>query len=89
MLKKLIAFNILRGSWIPLGTYSHAGVFYLVMARRGITGMLTFKVRRMTRYWTSAEGFQSPKLDIAQQWEKLTEEPKPNEEKNDVHEMPS
>lgn len=72
MIKRILGLMALRGTWIPLGTYHHEGIYYLVMARKGITGMLTFKTRRMTRYYTCAEGFEPPILNVVVQWAILT-----------------
>jgi hypothetical protein len=73
MIKRILGIILLRGNWIPIGTYQYAGVDYLVMGRKGITGLITFKTRRMTGRFHTANYFKTPALDIKEQWRILTE----------------
>ena len=72
MIKRILGIILLRGNWIPIGTYQYAGVHYLVLGRKGITGLITFKTRRMTGRFHDAY-LNPPKLDINEQWRILTE----------------
>jgi hypothetical protein len=63
--------NFRKAQWIPLDTYVDGGTNFIVMARKNTrTGMLYFRVKRMTRKFHYVH-LPSVGLDIKEQFTKL------------------
>lgn len=61
-----------KRKWVPLMIYENNQVQHCVFAKLRRSGLVSFKVRRMTGIFHCA--YVAPSVDIQKQWNKLFEE---------------
>lgn len=64
-----------KTKWIPFGSYSFADNDYIVFARKNLkSGMLYFKVKKVTRSIYSSNFLPYDLIDVKEQWKIINDE---------------
>lgn len=60
-----------KTNWLPLVAYNEAGNDYIVFARKGKSGMLYFRIKKVTPHFACSYNFTTKLLDIKEQFDKI------------------